>query len=280
MNGHLRLPAAQPRQRLLRHRPNRFSRHITEDEEARGKRPAGEAGLGEALAQQHDGGVLEGVILAHGSAKGQLLHDLFDQIHVLVLISTHPGARGPLTSAMGMNGLLPLGNHCAIRDTFARAMTPREVAFGPVDRHNLSSVRGVPLGKPPAGKTVAVILVASKYPGTSVPSSSRGHRACSSLAGWPEARSPLAFAMGSVTWLYQFAYVLALAERRYARRLGAPADQQQVVPCRAERERHLREGTPYSTRTPRRRQVARPPEASRSARRRQVDQLCHAEFGA
>src|SRR5260370_15412064 len=199
MNGHLRLPAAQPRQRLLRHRPNRFSRHITEDEEARGKRPAGEAGLGEALAQQHDGGVLEGVILAHGSAKGQLLHDLFDQIHVLVLISTHPGARGPLTSAMGMNGLLPLGNHCAIRDTFARAMTPRAVAFGQVDRHTLSTVRGVPLGKPPAGKTVAVILVASKYLGPSVPSSSRGHRACSSLAGWPEARSPLAFAMGSVT---------------------------------------------------------------------------------
>jgi hypothetical protein len=98
-----------------------------------------------------------------------------------------------------MNDLVPLGNHCAILDTFARAMNPCGVAFGPVDLHNLSSVRGVPLGKPPAGKTVAVILDASKYLGTSVPSSSRGHRACSSLAGWPEARSPLALAMGSVT---------------------------------------------------------------------------------
>jgi hypothetical protein len=33
-------------------------------------------------------------------------------------------------------------------------------------------------------------LEASKYLGTSVPSSSRGHRASSSFAGWPEARSP------------------------------------------------------------------------------------------
>jgi len=78
-------------------------------------------------------------------------------------------------------------------------MNPCGVAFGPVHRHNLSRVRGVPLGKPPAGKTGAVILDASMYLGASTPSSSRGHRASSSLAGGPEARSPLAFAMGSVT---------------------------------------------------------------------------------
>src|SRR5258708_39752741 len=90
---------------------------------------------------------------------------------------------------------------------------------------------------------------------------------------------PLALAMGSVTWLYQFAYVLALAERRYARRLGAPGDQQQVVPCRAERERHLREGTPYSTRKPRRRKVVRPVEACVRAGRRQEDLLGNTECG-
>ncbi len=78
-------------------------------------------------------------------------------------------------------------------------MNPRMVVFGPVHLHNLSRVRGVPLGKPPGGTTGAVILDASMYLGTSAPSSARGHRASSSLAGGPEARSPLAFAMGSVT---------------------------------------------------------------------------------
>ncbi len=81
-------------------------------------------------------------------------------------------------------------------------MNPCLVAFGPVHLHNLSHVRGVPLGKPPAGQTGAVfcgLLKACKYLGAAAPSSSRGHRASSSLAGGPEARSPLAFAMGSVT---------------------------------------------------------------------------------
>jgi hypothetical protein len=95
----------------------------------------------------------------------------------------HPEARGPLPSGMEMNGPLPLGNHCAIRDTFARAMNPCLGAFGLVYLHNLSRVCGVPLGKPPAGKTGAVswgLREASKYLGASAPRSSGGHPACSS----------------------------------------------------------------------------------------------------
>src|SRR5258708_34086469 len=81
-------------------------------------------------------------------------------------------------------------------------MDPCLVAFGPVHLHTLSHVRGVPLGKPPAGQTGAVfcgLLKACKYLGAAAPSSARGHRASSSLAGGPEARSPVAFARGSVT---------------------------------------------------------------------------------
>jgi hypothetical protein len=99
---------------------------------------------------------------------------------------------------------LLFSNTRAILPVCARAMTSCVVAFGPVHRHNLSRVRGVPLGKPPAGTTGAVscgLMVAFKYLGALAPRSSRGHRASSSLAGEPEARSPLAFAMGSVTGL-------------------------------------------------------------------------------
>src|SRR5438105_4769751 len=77
---------------------------------------------------------------------------------------------------MGMNDVLPPGNQCAIVRLFARALNPCVVAVRPV-LFAQSNVRGVPLGKPPAGKTVAVIWDASKYLGVSAPSSSRGHRA-------------------------------------------------------------------------------------------------------
>jgi hypothetical protein len=101
----------------------------------------------------------------------------------------HPEARGSLPLGMGVNGPLLLGNLRVIVRVFARAMNPCVVAARPVHRHTLARVRGVPLGKPPAGKTCAVTLDASKYLGTLVPSSSRGHRASSSFAGWPETRS-------------------------------------------------------------------------------------------
>ena len=105
---------------------------------------------------------------------------------------------------MGVNGLLPFlcSNACVLLPVCARALNPCGVAFWPVHLHNRSSDRGIPLGKPPAGKTCAVscgLMVAFKYLGALAPSSSRGHRASSSLAGESEARSPLALAMGSVT---------------------------------------------------------------------------------
>ena len=62
--------------------------------------------------------------------------------------------------------------------TFARAMNPCVVGLGTVRRAQ-PSVRGVPPGKPLAGKTFAVILDVSKYLGTSVPSSSSGRLASS-----------------------------------------------------------------------------------------------------
>src|SRR5258707_4566455 len=128
--------------------------------------------------------------------------DLRDLLCDLIIYGFLPswGQRG-LPSGREVNGPHPFccSNACAILPVRARAMNPCGVAFGPVHLHNLSRVRGVPLDKPPVGKTCAVILDASKYLGASAPSSARGHRARSSLAGGPEARSSLALARGSVT---------------------------------------------------------------------------------
>ena len=86
----------------------------------------------------------------------------------------------PLPSGTGMNGPVPLllSNIRAMLGTFARAMNPCLVGFAPVHLAQ-PNVRGVPPGKPLAGKTFAVILDVSKYLGTSVPSSSSGHLASS-----------------------------------------------------------------------------------------------------
>jgi len=78
----------------------------------------------------------------------------------------HPGARGPLPSGRGMNGPLPEGSHCDILELFVRAMNPCVVACGPAPSGAFfqSMVRGVPLGKPPAGKIIAVHSI-PKYAG-------------------------------------------------------------------------------------------------------------------
>jgi hypothetical protein len=79
--------------------------------------------------------------------------------------------------------------------SFARAINPCVVGFGPM-LFAQPNVRGVPLGNPPAGKTVAVILGASQAQPSILairrrtPGSTRGHRAsCSSPASgrWREA---------------------------------------------------------------------------------------------
>src|SRR5712691_7053456 len=58
-----------------------------------------------------------------------------------------------------------------------------------------STVCGVPLGKPPAGKTGAVNLDTSKYLGATAPSSSGGHPASSSASS-RSAEKPLVFRHG------------------------------------------------------------------------------------
>src|SRR5260370_32008955 len=58
-----------------------------------------------------------------------------------------------------------------------------------------STVCGVPLGKPPAGKTGAVNLDSSKYLGATAPSSSGGHPASSSASS-RSAEKPLVFRHG------------------------------------------------------------------------------------
>jgi len=58
-----------------------------------------------------------------------------------------------------------------------------------------STVCGVPLGKPPAGKTGAVNVDTSKYLGASAPSSSGGHPARSSASS-RSAEKPLVFRHG------------------------------------------------------------------------------------
>jgi hypothetical protein len=70
----------------------------------------------------------------------------------------HPGARGPLPAGRGMNGPLPEGSHCVLLERFVRALNPCGVACGPAPAGApcQAMVRGVPLGKPPAGKISAV----------------------------------------------------------------------------------------------------------------------------
>jgi hypothetical protein len=82
------------------------------------------------------------------------------------IVIYHPGARGPLPSGRGMNGPLPPDNHCVILELFVRAMNPCGVACGPAPSGApcQAMVRGVPLGKPPAGK-ISAVHSSPKYAG-------------------------------------------------------------------------------------------------------------------
>src|SRR5260370_10599860 len=72
----------------------------------------------------------------------------------------HSGAKGPLPSGRGVNGplLFLCSNTRALLPVGARALTPCGVACGPAPAGASfqAMVRGVPLGKPPAGTTGAV----------------------------------------------------------------------------------------------------------------------------
>jgi hypothetical protein len=113
------------------------------------------------------------------------------------------GARGPLPSGTGGNGPVPEGKLYALVPVFTRALNPCLLGVGPVLLAPLH-VRGGAAKKPSRRQTCAVILAASKYPGhpTRTPGSTGGHPASSSVrSDGIGLRSPLAFAMGSVTVL-------------------------------------------------------------------------------
>src|SRR5262249_44067549 len=103
-----------------------------------------------------------------------------------------------LPSGMGMNGPLPPITRRALVQMFARAMNPCEVGFSRMHLHNRMFVALLGVSRPSV-KHAQYRASCSKYLGASSPSSSRGHRARSSFAGWPETRSPPASAVGCVT---------------------------------------------------------------------------------
>jgi hypothetical protein len=103
-----------------------------------------------------------------------------------------------------MNGPVPLpfSNICAMLGAFAQAMNLCLVGFGPVHLAQ-PNVRGVPPGKPLAGKTFAAILDASKYLGASAPSSSSGHLASSPAMVRLDGKPP-ASAVGYVSRVFPY----------------------------------------------------------------------------